>query len=85
MKRRQCIAGVMAHLGVGVLVAVWVGDGDDDPVVHVQQLGVGGVGHQLADDEGDGGGADPLPRVDTALHKYRRLGHPCNQHHINNK
>ena len=44
-------------------IAVRVDDGNDDPVEHVHQVGVGGVGHQLPQYEGHRSWTDPLPGV----------------------
>ena len=54
---------LLQYLGVCVDIAVRVDDGNDDPVEHVHQVGVGGVGHQLPQYEGHRSWTDPLPGV----------------------
>ena len=60
-------------LGEGVHVAIRIDDRHDDPVVHVHQVGVGGVGDELSEYEGDRARTDPLPGVDPALYEDNRL------------
>ena len=44
---------------------VRVGDRKDEEVEHVEEVAVARVGDQLVHHEGDSGGADPLPCMNT--------------------
>ena len=67
---------------------VRVGDRKDEEVEHVEEVAVARVGDQLVHHEGDSGGADPLPCVNTCdiilfrhsfiyFHRHVRPLHPC--------
>lgn len=55
---------------MAVLVSVGVEERDDMPVRRLQQITVGGVGHQLVDGEECCRWSYPLPGMDSCIHEH---------------